>query len=58
MIVENALNDIEVIGKSESPGTGLANTRKRLEFSYPGKHSLDIKKDESSFKAALKIDLS
>ena len=58
MIVENALNEIEVIGKSESSGTGLANTQKRLEFSYPGKHNLDIKKDDSTFKAALKIDLS
>lgn len=58
MIVENALNEIEVIGKSESSGTGLANTQKRLEFSYPGKHNLDIKKDDSIFKAVLKIDLS
>jgi two-component system LytT family sensor kinase len=58
MIVENALNEIEVIGKSESSGTGLANTQKRLEFSYPGKHNLDIKKDDCIFKAVLKIDLS
>ncbi|MEP0006571.1 MAG: histidine kinase [Balneola sp.] len=58
MIVENALNEIEVIGKSDSSGTGLANTQKRLEFSYPGKHNLDIKKDDSIFKAVLKIDLS
>lgn len=58
MIVENALNEIEVIDKSESSGTGLANTKKRLGFSYPGKHNLDIKKDETTFRAALNIDLS
>ena len=58
MIVENSVNEIEVIDKSESSGTGLTNTQKRLEFSYPGKHNLDIKKNDSTFKAALKIDLS
>ncbi|XWN36970.1 MAG: histidine kinase [Balneola sp.] len=58
MIVENAMNNIEVIEKSDSTGTGLLNTRKRLEFSYPGKYSLDLSKDAGTFKATLNIDLS
>lgn len=58
MIVENAVNEIEMIENSGSSGTGLLNTKKRLEFSYPGKHNLEINKDGSMFKATLKLDLS
>jgi sensor histidine kinase YesM len=32
----------------ESGGIGLANTRRRLDLLYPGKHRLEIQTDESA----------
>lgn len=39
--------------KFESTGIGIANTRKRLEHLYPGKHSLTIKEAEGYYAVHL-----
>jgi LytS/YehU family sensor histidine kinase len=39
-------------------GTGIANARRRLDFLYPGKHSLDIKEEEKTFVVNLTLHLS
>ncbi|PQJ13091.1 hypothetical protein CJD36_004930 [Flavipsychrobacter stenotrophus] len=47
------------IYKSEenSTGTGIINTRTRLQMLYPGKHVLTIHDRETDFSVLLKIDL-
>ncbi|MCU0392960.1 MAG: histidine kinase [Thermoflexibacter sp.] len=36
-------------------GTGLDNLRKRLDLMYPGKHQLEVEKNEKIFKVTLSI---
>ncbi|MEP7317742.1 MAG: sensor histidine kinase [Panacibacter sp.] len=38
-------------------GTGIDNTRKRLELLYPGKYELTIQKKTDSFSVTLKLEL-
>ena len=39
-------------------GIGLENLSRRLELLYPGKHELNLQKNESEFIATLKIAVS
>jgi len=39
------------------PGIGLANVQQRLKLLYPGRHTLNVTKNEESFEAELKIEL-
>lgn len=41
----------------EASGIGLANVQRRLELSYPGKHTLDVNEDAERYSVYLKIDL-
>lgn len=43
--------------QTESNGIGLSNTRLRLEKSYPGRHSIQIKNDGQNFILELSIAL-
>ncbi len=52
-------NNYENNGISEHPlhsGYGILNLRKRLDLTYPGKHSLDIEKDDSRYLVKLEIN--
>lgn len=42
--------------KVKRTGIGLANTRQRLEHLYPGKHKLEIEKENNLFTVNLSID--
>ena len=46
-------------GRTAGPafGIGIANTRKRLEMIYPGRHELDIEKNEGHFIVNLSVNL-
>jgi sensor histidine kinase YesM len=41
--------------KVESTGIGISNTQKRLEFLYPGKHSLTIDTANNQFTVQLTL---
>ncbi|MFK8163696.1 MAG: sensor histidine kinase [Lewinella sp.] len=41
----------------EASGIGLANVRRRLELSYPGKYDLTVKEDAERYRVQLAIDL-
>lgn len=41
----------------KNPGIGLINTQRRLNLSYPDKHSLEIKEENHSFEVNLKLEL-
>ena len=41
----------------EASGMGLANVRRRLDLSYPGKYSLDVTEDAERYRVYLKINL-
>lgn len=41
----------------EASGLGLANVRRRLDLSYPGKYELDVTEDTERYRIHLKIDL-
>ena len=43
--------------KNRSGGVGLINVKKRLELSYPGKHTLQIDERPHEYEVNLKIDL-
>lgn len=51
--VENSYINKAVPGK---PGIGLSNVQQRLSLLYPGRHSLNITKNDESFEAELKIE--
>ena len=46
-------------GRTAEPafGIGISNTRKRLEMIYPGRHELDIEKNEGHFIVNLSVNL-
>lgn len=52
--VDNSYASKAIPGK---PGIGLANVQQRLNLLYPGRHTLNITKNEESFEAELKIAL-
>ncbi|MGB3545469.1 MAG: sensor histidine kinase [Saprospiraceae bacterium] len=43
---------------TEQSGIGLVNVRRRLELSYPNRHSLDVTETETEYAANLKLQLS
>lgn len=49
-------NSFEESNTNEKPGLGLTNLKRRLELSYPERHSLKIEKSESNYQAILSID--
>lgn len=63
-----ASNRIEIFGQNQykqttngeqakAGGIGLANLRKRLELLYPGRHTIDITKDEKMYTIKVQIEL-
>jgi LytS/YehU family sensor histidine kinase len=56
LIVENSKSAMPP-RKGNSSGLGLSNTKKRLDISYPEKHSLDIRETDSIYKTDLQITL-
>ncbi len=44
--------------KDGQGGLGLANVRRLLDLTYPGKHSLDISQDEQRYRVCLDLTLS
>lgn len=44
--------------KDEASGIGLVNVERRLKLLYPGKHSLQVRKEDPWFDVQLQIDLS
>lgn len=55
--IENS-KAISLEGVSGPHGIGIENVRKRLELIYPGRHSLKIIEEESTFKVKLSLELS
>jgi two-component system LytT family sensor kinase len=53
-----ARNQILTVNSSKSTNMGIQNVRRSLELLYPGKHSLEIKKDDIYFEFLLKINLA
>lgn len=58
MVCENPKNLIEAIEKNKNSGTGLENTKKRLDFLYKDNYSLTITDQKEYYKSELTIDLS
>jgi two-component system LytT family sensor kinase len=56
--VINSKPEFSTLGKEESLGKGLDNLKKRLNLSYPGKHSLDLLSEKNVFRAKLQLQLS
>jgi two-component system LytT family sensor kinase len=55
--VINSKPEVSLLGKEESTGKGLDNLKKRLNLSYPQKHSLELRDQKTIFTAKLQIEL-
>ncbi len=53
LVCKNAIGNVE-----NSTETGLESVKKRLELTYPQKHSLEISKENNVFEVVFKLDLS
>lgn len=53
--VVNFIDESLELSKDKTPGIGLANTKRRLELLYPGKHKFDIKRNNGNYVASLTI---
>ncbi|HTN16998.1 MAG TPA: histidine kinase [Chitinophagaceae bacterium] len=51
-------NNYKPMPASKNSGLGLENVGKRLQLLYPGKHVLDIKRQNNTFEVLLSIQLS
>jgi LytS/YehU family sensor histidine kinase len=47
--------DIFISREAHASGLGIANTRRRLELLYPGKHSLEIWDTDNTYRVSLII---
>jgi len=56
--VTNKFDDASNQVKDKASGIGLANVQRRLQLLYPGKHKLNITKDNHFFTVMLTINLS
>jgi two-component system LytT family sensor kinase len=56
--VSNKFDDTSHEVKDKASGIGLANVQRRLQLLYPGKHKLNITKENDYFSAMLTINLS
>ena len=57
-IIFKVSNSLPQQALPEKPnGIGLENLKRRLELLYPGKHELNITKENSNFKALLKLSI-
>lgn len=56
--VENDLFPEKTAQNGNASGIGLANTRQRLEYSYPEKHTLKIEKTGTKHSVELKLHLN
>ena len=54
---KNRINPAKVKTKSNTTGIGLSNLQKRLELTYPARHTLHIVNDNLYFSAQLSIQL-
>lgn len=50
-------NKVSISINDSSTGLGIDNTKQRLDFFYPGKHSLKIQNDSNDYSVNLKIQL-
>jgi two-component system LytT family sensor kinase len=59
IIVKNSIMKDKSVSLDTNSGIGLANTRRRLDLLYPGKHTLDIceLKDGNEYSVHLILDL-
>lgn len=55
--VENDILPAKMAPDGNAPGIGLANTRQRLEHSYPARHVLSIDNDGKKHRVRLVLDL-
>lgn len=53
---ENISGKTQKINKDKASGVGLNIVRRRLEIIYPGRHSLNIKEDNNTFKVTLTVN--
>lgn len=57
-VIENSVDhNFEAFYKEKGFGIGIKNVRKRLEFIYPGKHSLSIADTDDRFIVIMEIEL-
>lgn len=58
-LIFTCVNDqVPVSHKHESTGTGIVNTRRRLELLYPGKHTLSIESNTRQYNVLLRLNLN
>jgi LytS/YehU family sensor histidine kinase len=62
LTIENKKIDLvcknSIVNVENSTETGLESVKKRLELTYPQKHSLEISKENNVFEVVFKLDLS
>ena len=52
-IAENNRGKVDDVEKADIKGIGIQNVKRRLEISYPGRHSFKIHEDESKFRVEM-----
>jgi two-component system, LytTR family, sensor kinase len=57
-IAVNESDRTRTINKDEASGVGLNNVKRRLEIIYPGRHTLNIKEENSTFIVTLSVNTS
>jgi sensor histidine kinase YesM len=55
--VKNHVDTIQDMNKDNTAGIGLANTKRRLELLYPGRHNLTIEIENSTYISRLNISI-
>ncbi len=55
--IENSNGNPAVITNTKYKGIGIENVKRRLDFIYPGMHSLQISNNEKIFKVVLQLQL-